>query len=281
MEESGPIRVGAVSYLNTKPLVYGLEDVSRRVDLSFDLPSRLADRLRNGQLDVALIPSIEFLASESGRGGDLSIVSNACIGCRGAVWSVVLMSRVPWREIRTLAVDEGSRTSIALARILLDQRFGIRPRLLPLPIDQRLEEADGDGLLVIGDRAMKARVSNMADRWDLGEEWRRWTGLPFVFAMWVARAGVSNAPIGRWLDRARDLGLRNLDAIASRECAAHGLTRDDCLGYLRDNLHFRLGTREREGLERFRHYATELGMLPSRGEPHDRTAVEPSVARRE
>src|SRR2546423_269936 len=103
------IRIGAVSYLNTKPLVYRLAERLPQAEIVYNLPSRLADRLASGQLDVALIPSVEFF-----QNANYSIVSDACIGCRGPVWSVKLFSRVPAAEIRTLALDEGSRTSVAL-----------------------------------------------------------------------------------------------------------------------------------------------------------------------
>jgi chorismate dehydratase len=112
-----PLRVGAVQYLNTRPLVHGL--AAAGVRLEFDLPSRLADRLAAGTLDVALIPSIEMFRAPS-----KTIISDACIACRGPVWSVKLFSRVPIGQIRTLALDEGSRTSVALVQILLAERAG-------------------------------------------------------------------------------------------------------------------------------------------------------------
>src|SRR5688572_13981038 len=108
------MKLGAVSYLNTKPLVYGLPATGDGIDLVFDLPSRLADRLAAGEFDVALIPSVEFCQSPQ-----YTIVSDACIGCRGPVFSVKLFSRVPVAEIKTLALDEGSRTTAALIQILL------------------------------------------------------------------------------------------------------------------------------------------------------------------
>ncbi len=268
-----PIRVGAVSYLNTKPLVFRLTELAPRVQLSFDLPSRLADQLDRGQLDVALIPSVEYFQHP-----DYEIVSDACIGCRGPVWSVKLLSRVPWPAIRTLALDEGSRTSVALARILLDQRFGVRPQLLPLPIHQPLEEAKGDALLVIGDRAIHPPADGFVAEWDLGDEWCRWAELPFVFAMWVARPGFASPELGRALEAARDAGVAHLAEIAAHEAAALRLTADDCLRYLRDNLYFHLGSREREGLALFRRHAAELGLAPplpvpsTPSHPHSSTA---------
>lgn len=248
------IRIGAVRYLNTKPLIFGLADLMPDTELVLDLPSRLADGLAQGALDVALIPSVEYLGDPS-----YSIVSDACIACRGPVLSVKLFSRTPLADIRTLALDEGSRTSVALARILLHQRFDLRPSLQPLPIGATVADVSSDAALVIGDRAMHSPGGGpFAEVWDLGDEWVRWTGLPFVFAMWVARAGFDAAQVAGPLSAARDLGLASLETIAADEAAPLGLSRPQCVAYLRDNLYFYLGQREREGLERFRLLVREL-----------------------
>ena len=143
------LRIGAVSYLNTKPLVYGLESCADDIELVFDLPSRLADRLAAGDLDVALIPSVEAVLDPA-----YTIVSDACIGCRGPVWSVKLLSRVAPEKIKTLALDEGSRTSRVLSRIILQKQFGVSPKLLPLMMTDDWLQADSDAVLIIGDRAM-------------------------------------------------------------------------------------------------------------------------------
>src|SRR4051812_179455 len=188
------MRIGAVNYLNSKPLVYGLDSLGPPVRLSFDLPSRLADSLAAGRLDIGLIPSIEFFRSPGCR-----IVSNACVACRGPVLSVKLHLRVPPSDIRRVALDEGSRTSAALTRILLAEQFGIRPAWEPLPIGCGLETTTADAVLLIGDRAISElsstsksqnspssiRNPQFLDTWDLGERWTDWTGLPFVFAMWI------------------------------------------------------------------------------------------------
>jgi chorismate dehydratase len=253
------MRIGAVSYLNTKPLVYRLAEIAPQHELVFDLPSRLADQLAGGLLDVALIPSIEYFQNP-----DYTIVSDACIGCRGPVLSVKLLSRVPMRQIRTLALDEGSRTSIALARILLKERFGIEPRAQVLPIEARYEESPADAVLVIGDRAIHPARGNWVAQWDLGDEWNRWSELPFVFAMWVGHVGqASRLPaVAAALSAARDAGVANLDQIARDESATVGLTYDQTLTYLRDNLHFYLGPGERAGLVLFCQEACKLGLVP-------------------
>ena len=251
------LRIGAVNYLNTKPLVYGLGELAPQAELIYDFPSVLADDLAAGRLDVALIPSIEMFQNP-----DYSILSDACIACDGPVLSVKLLSRTPVAEIRRLALDEGSRTSVALARILLRERFSLEPELESLPIGASLEECDADAILLIGDRAIHSPPIGFAEIWDLGDEWRRWAGLPFVFAMWVARPGVASEELEQALSRARDQGVEHLEAIAESEAAPLGLTRPQCLTYLRDNLRFTLGQREQQGLELFYHHAAQLGLAP-------------------
>ncbi|MGC4003950.1 MAG: menaquinone biosynthesis protein [Pirellulales bacterium] len=199
------LRIGAVSYLNTKPLVYGLAEAAPFADVVFDYPSRLADRLRRAELDVALIPSIEFFQDPN-----YTIVSDACIGCRGPVLSVKLFSRTPLSEIRSLALDEGSRTSAALTKILLWERFGIRPHLEQLPVSSEIDDTNADAVLLIGDRAIFSPTGRFAEVWDLGDEWCRWTELPFVFAMWVARPGVDVSAAAEALTAARDRGVAHL-----------------------------------------------------------------------
>lgn len=264
------MRIGAVNYLNSKPLVYGLEAFAPH-RLTFDLPSRLADSLAAGRLDVALVPSVEFFRSQG-----TAIVSDACVACRGPVLSVKLYFRVPPTEVRRLALDEGSRTSAALSRILLAERFGVRPELEPLPIGCGLETSDADAVLLIGDRAIaeEARDGKAAGQgvqeviaiWDLGEQWTEWTGLPFVFAMWVARAGVEVSGMAEVLGSARDQGEQHVAEIAAREAAAVGISTELALSYLRDNLHFVLGKQEREGLQKFYGLCVKHGLAPSGGE---------------
>lgn len=249
-------RIGAVQYLNTKPLVYGL--AARGIDVSYDLPSRLADRLSAGLLDVALIPSIELF-----RGSEYRVVSNACIGCRGPVMSVKLFFRTqPGRVVR-LAVDEGSRTSATLARILLAERYGVSPEIELLPIGAGLADTSADAVLLIGDRAIGSQRGSFQLIWDLGDEWCRWTGLPFVFAVWAARPGIDVPLLEPLLASARDAGRLNLASIAAAEASSHGLTVPQCLSYLRDNLHYELGPRERAALVRFYRHAETLSLAPS------------------
>lgn len=267
------LRVGAVQYLNTRPLVHGL--AAAGVDVRYDLPSRLADRLASGDLDVALIPSIELF-----RGDGYRTVSNACIGCRGPVMSVKLLFRTAPERVATLATDEGSRTSATLARILLAERHGVRPATSLLPIGAGPADTSADAVLLIGDRALGSISGAFQLVWDLGDEWCRWTGLPFVFAVWAARADVETRGIEPLLAAARDSGRANLAAIAAAEAAGHGLTVPQCLGYLRDNLHYHLGPREQEALRLFHEHAIRIGLAPGRAAAASRPPAAASAGRR-
>jgi len=250
-------RVGAVQYLNTKPLVHGLAGAG--LDLVYDLPSRLADRLAGGKLDVALVPVVELF-----RQPGHAIVSNACIACQGPVMSVKLLFRTAPSRVTTLAVDEGSRTSAALARILLAERHGVEPRVETLSIGGTAADTAADAVLLIGDRALGPAEGGGVFQlvWDLGDEWCRWTGLPFVFAVWAARRGAVPAGLAARLAAARDAGKANLAAIAAAEAGPHGLTVPQCLSYLKDNLHYDLGERELEAMRLFRDHACRLGLVP-------------------
>ena len=252
-----PLRIGAVSYLNSKPLIEDLAELARDAELILDVPSRLADDLSAGELDVALIPSIEVL-----RDAEYEIVSDACVATRGPVLSVKLFSRIPVAQIQTLALDEGSRTSATLARILLADRFGVRPKTELLPLGFATEDTSADAVLLIGDRAMKPPGERFVATWDLGEEWTQWTGLPFVFAMWAARRDCELGDVEEALCLSRDRGVERLGEIARREAPKLGVTEELAHDYLAHNLHFTLGSAERAGLRLFQELAVKLELAP-------------------
>lgn len=255
------VRIGAVRYLNSKPLIEGLSELAPRAQLVLDLPSRLADNLALGNLDVALIPSVEAFADP-----DYEIVSDACVATRGPVLSVKLYSRVPPGEIQRLALDEGSRTSAALVRIILAERFGVTPQVEALPMGCSVDQANADAVLLIGDRAMHPPDETFHTVWDLGQYWSEWTGLPFVFAMWVTRTGVDLGGVEASLSQARDRGLDQLSRIAAREAPELGISHQRAADYLKHNLHFRLGSAERNGLRLFHHLAAANGLAPDNAE---------------
>lgn len=252
-----PLRVGAVSYLNSKPLIEGFSSKLPHASLVLDFPSRLADELQKGRLDVALIPSVEAFSDL-----DYVIVSDACVATRGPVMSVKLYSRVHPGEIRTLALDEGSRTSACLVKVILHQQFGVQAKIETLPLNRDTRATSADAILLIGDRAMHAPEEQFHTVWDLGEKWLTWTGLPFVFAMWVARRDCDLGMVSEALSAVRDTGVQQIQEIARRESGLLGLSDQVAESYLRNNLHFYLGHAERQGLHQFRLLAAEQGLVP-------------------
>ncbi|WP_435007512.1 menaquinone biosynthetic enzyme MqnA/MqnD family protein [Tundrisphaera lichenicola] len=254
------LRVGAVSYLNAKPLYYRLSEWATGVDLSMDLPSRLASRLAGGELDLALIPSVEYLR---GASTGYEILPGFAIAARGAVRSVKLFSRVPFEKIDRLALDEGSRTSQALTQVWLEARYGVRPsEIEPLPMGVSALESMADAVLVIGDRAMKVPDEPFHSVVDLAQAWNDLTGLPFVFALWVARPGVDLGELPDVLARCRAEGLANAGELAGRYGPRLGIDFDVCLDYLTRVLSYELGEPELAGLRLFARMAASLGLAP-------------------
>lgn len=254
---SGKTRIGAIRYLNSKPLTVSLPRLATNATVIFDLPSRLADGVAAASIDVALLPAIEFF-----RHRGYTVVSDTCVACDGPIRSVKLFSRRPLAEVESVALDVASRTSAALVQILLSERFDVSPRFEPLPIGAVMASIDTDAVLLIGDRCMQSPPPGYEQAFDLGELWREWTGLPFVFAMWIARPEVDLEGLAEVLAAARDDGLTQLESIARNEAPRLGLSYDECLVYLRDMLKFRLGPRERQGLELFYAYAVKHHLAP-------------------
>ncbi len=254
------IRVGAVSYLNAKPLYYRLTEFAPGVSLQMDLPSRLADRLSAGELDLALIPSVEYLR---GAASGYEILPGFAIAARGAVRSVKLFSRVPLDRIVRLALDAGSRTSQALTRVWLDAAHGVRPRRIELlPMGVPVEESTADAVLLIGDRAMTVGHERFHRVVDLAEAWNAMTGLPFVFALWVVRPGVDLGGLPDALARSRAEGLAHADGLAAEHGPRLGLDAATCYDYLTRVLSYDLGEPELAGLRTFHAMAARLGLAP-------------------
>ncbi len=251
------LRLGAVSYLNTKPLVYGLEAVPDQFDVRFDVPAQCAMLLHAGQVDLGLIPAIEFLRGPE----DYWIVPGVSIGSEGGIASVAIFSKAPIDQVRTLALDLSSRTSVALSRILCAKRWGIAPAFVPAAPNLETMLASADAALVIGDPALEIDVAARGlFKVDLGAEWHALTGLPFVYAMWTGRAGAASAAHCQALQAARDRGVANLPAIARVAGGGDAGREATALGYLRDNLRYGLGEREAGGLRRFHELSVEIGL---------------------
>src|SRR5688500_4765400 len=188
------LRVGSVSFLNAKPLIYGL-DGQPGVCRTLDVPSRLLDGLLDGRFDVALLPVIDYQ-----RLPGLRLLTSGGIGCDGATLTVRIFSPVPVEQIRTLACDTDSHTSVALARIVLAKLYGVRPQFVDLTASAVTNET---ALLLIGDKVVCEEPKGLPHQLDLGEAWKRLTGLPFVFAAWIAHGGVDLGDLPARLELAK------------------------------------------------------------------------------
>jgi chorismate dehydratase len=258
-----PIRLGAVSYLNARPLVYGLEQPSRRFDVRYDVPSRCATLLHDNQVDLGLIPSIEYL-----RGADYRIVPGVAIASNGPVASVALFSPLDTADIRTIALDISSRTSVALLKVLCRKWFEIDPAFVPMAPDLSEMLNACDGALVIGDNALFAEhEATGLNKTDLGEEWAGMTGLPFVYAFWAGRPGVVAPDDIATLQETRDIGVANVDKIAGSEFPADARKADIAARYLRENIQYALDEAEAAGLRKFYELAASVGAVPASRPP--------------
>jgi chorismate dehydratase len=241
-------------------LYYNLSVLAPEVELSLDVPSRLADKLAEGKLDVALVPSIEYIR---GAHFGLEILPGFAIAARGPVRSVKLFSRVPVGQIDRLALDEGSRTSQALVRVWLDARHGLRPRRIEsLPLGVSVLESTADAVLLIGDRAMKVPPEAFHEVVDMAAAWNELTGLPFVFALWVVRSGVDLGDLPQILARCRSDGLAHAQELARTHGPGLGLDSSTCYDYLTRALSYDLGEPELAGFRRFGEMAAALELAP-------------------
>lgn len=264
-----PVRLGAVGYLNARPLVYGLEG-SPEFAIRFDVPSRCADLLHEGAIDVGLIPSIEYLRRPA-TVDPYAIVPDLSIASNGPVASVAIFTTRPLADVRSIALDTSSRTSVALVRVLCARVFGIRPVLEHRGPDLADMLWHCDAALIIGDNALLQDGSTVRlapdttpvslEKIDLGTVWTNTTGLPFVYAFWAGRVGGLTRAHVDALQQARDLGIQRPDEIARSYFAEAPERQAIGARYLRDNIKYSLGERERAGLDLFFRYAVELGVV--------------------
>jgi chorismate dehydratase len=247
------LRLGAVSYLNTKPLVYGLDTQPDQFDVRFDVPAKCAALLHAGKVDLGLIPAVEYLR------GDYCMVPDVSIASDGPVATVAVFTRKPIEQVKTLALDLSSRTSVALTRVLCVKHWRIEPSFTPAEPDLEAMLARADAALVIGDPAFEIDpVKRRVTKIDLGAEWKAMTGLPFVYAMWAGRAGAATADQCRALQAARDRGVAHLPEIAHAVSGGNSELERRSLVYLRDHLRYGLGPAEVEGLRLFHRLAAEI-----------------------
>ena len=266
-----PIRLGAVTYLNARPLVYGLER-SDRFAIRYDVPSECARLLHAHETDLGLIPSIEYLRGPA----PYALVPGPAVISRGPVASVAIYTRREPRDIRTIAMDTSSRTSVALATILLRRRFGVTADPAPMAPDLDAMLGQADAALIIGDTALFLPDGAAgATKIDLGEEWSAETGLPFVYACWTGWPDAVGAEEVGVLQRARDEGVAQSDAVAAAYFPDDTPRQAVARRYLRDNIRYVLGSEELAGLTTFFRYASELDLVSYDGhlrfydaEPH-------------
>ncbi len=246
----------AVSYLNTVPLVWGMRHGEQQelFDLSFRVPAECADAVASGAADIGIIPSFELI------GHDFGIVPDIGIACRGAVRSILLISRVPADRIRTLAADSSSRTSVALTRIVLARRYGVQPAVVRRSPDLAAMLGEADSALIIGDPALHIDpAASPYHVYDLGREWTELTGLPMVFAVWAGPRQFVTQEVVEAFQRSCAFGLRSLDRIIAEEAPARGFAPDLVRRYLTTHITFELGAAERQGMDLFLQHAREIG----------------------
>lgn len=267
------LRLGVVSFLNSRPLIDGLE-ADGRVQLSFAVPAELPGRLDGGAVDVALIPTVDVLRS----GGRYRVVSDGCIGCDGETMTVRVFSQVPPDRVRTLWTDTDSHTSVALVRVLWRELYGRDLELRSLDV-RATELAGHEAVLLIGDKVVDPGRGSYAYEVDLGGAWRQHTGLPFVFAMWAYCSPVAADPrVGRsiftadtavppaaWsalLSEARDRGVARAAEIAQRDGPAHGWPVALAERYLTRCLKYKLDARSVEGVNLFARLCAAADVVP-------------------
>ncbi|MBL7959223.1 menaquinone biosynthesis protein [bacterium] len=262
-ETKGKLRVSAVQYLNTKPIVYGLEKnrVSNRFELSYDIPSICSKKLLDQEVDLALIPSIEY--SRIRRTRSLNIVPDIAVVSHDEVNSVELFFNKNLSDMKRIAVDSSSRTSVAMLEIILKEKYDIEPVLVPMNPDLSHMLKEADAALVIGDIALE-QSGVMDNKLDLGEEWNDLTdGLPFVYSFWAGTQGVlTNNDVKELID-SRNTGVNNLFDIAGEYVSQNssGRAPEFYVDYLTDNIQFKLGNDEINGLKEFYSYCYFFGMI--------------------
>ncbi len=259
MSEGELPRIAASSYLNTAPLIWSFARGSRRDEvylLTDTAPARCAEMLAHGTVDAALVPVIEYQ-----RLPDVVVVHGVCVGARELVQSVVLVTRdreLP--DVESVALDTSSRTSAALVEIIFREFLGRRPRLTQSEPDLMKMLSEHDAALLIGDPAMTFPRENLRV-YDLAQLWREYTGLGFVFAMWMTRAAGREKISAVDFAAARDEGLAHAEEIAAEYERELGRTRAELLAYLRENICFTLDEEMRAGLELFYQLAYRHGMI--------------------
>jgi chorismate dehydratase len=261
-----PLRISAISYLNTAPLMWDFEhgDAGRDFDISYTLPSACARALEAGAADIGIIPAAAYAEIPG-----LVALPGVAIASRRPVRSILLVGKVPVEKIRSVALDTSSMTSVALTKVLFEKWMGGGRVFTPMAPNVGQMLATHDAALLIGDPALQVDRSRYITL-DLAEEWIRYTGKPFVFAFWAvreqaAREAESLFDLAAIFQRSRDHGLEpgSLNHISREWAPRLGLSEASVRSYLTENIHYHLDTPCLEGLQLFYSYAAEVGALPS------------------
>jgi chorismate dehydratase len=260
------LRISAISYLNTAPLMWDFEhgEAGAAFDISYTVPSRCAADLASGKADIGIIPSAAYVSIP-----ELVILPGVAIASRRPVRSILLVSKIPLEQVRSVALDTSSLTSVALTKILFAKWWGGGRTFTPMAPNVEKMMKDHDAGLLIGDPALKVDRQRYLS-YDLAEEWIRFTGKPFVFAFWAVRQeALSSASSSRDLatifQKSRDHGLEaaNLQRIVQRWAPRLGLSEAEVKTYLTENIHYELDAECLEGLRLFYRYAFECGAMPA------------------
>ncbi len=238
-------RIGAVPFLNAIPLVYGLED-----RVQFFHPSKLSDEFDAGRIDVGLLPIVEYFKDD-----DRLLVPHIAIGAKGPVQSVKLFMQKPLRDLRRVGVDNRSRTSALLLKVLLELHHKIRPQYEQMDLEKDFSWQRYDAVLMIGDQALQ--YDKAAESLDLAGEWVVWTGLPFVFAAWQVRRGFSDSTMIQMLEDAAAQGIAKIDHLAS---LVPGFEPAFVKQYLSESLCYEFGEDQQHAIELFARFLTQLSI---------------------
>ena len=278
------LRISIVQYLNTAPLVWGFTNgpLRGKYDLSFTVPSRCSEELRNGSADVAIIPAIEYQ-----RIDDLVILPDMAIASKKQVRSLLIVAKKPIEQVKSFALDRSSRSTQTLTRILCSQKWKIAPEFFEAPPDLSAMLQQADAALLIGDPALRIAVGIEKDSWpgaegqtvcqaailgiassdllyvyDVVGEWRSLTGLPAVLAVWAARRDVASPQVTADFLASRDFGLSRISEICFDAARDLELPQRTLESYLRQNIDFSLDEENRRGLELYFAHAARLGLIP-------------------
>ncbi len=251
--------LGTVPYLNVQPNIWAIKQgllASGQVTIVPDVPRRLAARLATGEFDCAIVPVFEYFR----RPDDYAYIPGPAIAARGPVASVLLFSSVPWQQVKIVYLDTSSLTSVHLFKVLAAEHnmnvnfVNASPDQIPCPLPP------DTGWVVIGDPAL-AQTGRHPHTTDLATEWRALTGLPFVFAAWLARRDLNKPALGNLLRQSLEIGLANLPRVANDSSNPFNVSAEFALKYFRENIHYHLGPQELDGWREFGKLCFKHGLI--------------------